>query len=72
MNKIILLLLTTINIGISQVYEIGDQVSLEHQNVGFEVCYGDYPNDSLRLVDFNGNLNGGDYKITFIAIQNGG
>lgn len=55
-----------------QVYGIGDQVLAEHQNTAFEVCYGDYPNDSLKLADFNGNINGGNYVITFIAIQNGG
>ena len=55
-----------------QIYGIGDQVSMSHQNMAFEVCYGDYPNNSLKLADLNGDLNGGNYVITFIAIQNGG
>ena len=52
----------------SQTYDIGDVVSLENQMSAYEVCYGDYPNDSLKLADFNGGLNGGNYVITFIAI----
>ena len=55
-----------------QIYGIGDQVSMSHQNMAFEVCYGDYLNNNLKLADFNGDLNGGNYIITFIAIQNGG
>lgn len=72
MYKFLFPIITFINISFPQVYEIGDQITLDHQYAGFEVCYGDYPNDSLRLADFNGNLNGGNYQITFIAIQNGG
>ena len=29
----------------------------------FEVCYGNYNNNVLSLADFNGDLNGGEYKI---------
>lgn len=72
MYNVFLTIIALITISYSQEYSIGDQLSLDHQHKGFEVCYGEYPNDSLRLADFNGNLNGGNYQITFIAIQNGG
>lgn len=70
--KIAKFFLIIISLGFSQPYTIGDEVSMEHLLTKFEVCYGDYPGDSLSLVDFNGTLNGGIYGVTFIAIQNGG
>jgi len=33
-------------------YNVGDQISSEHQSMAFDVCYGDYPNDQLSLSDF--------------------
>ena len=72
MNKISILSLIFLSAIYSQTYDIGDVVSLENQMSAYEVCYGAYPNDSLKLADFNGGLNGGNYVITFIAIQNGG
>ena len=33
-------------------YSEGDQISTEHQNLAFDVCYGDYDNDQLSLSDF--------------------
>ncbi len=72
MYKIFISIIALITISLSQEYSIGDQISPDHQYTGFEVCYGNYPLDSLRLADFNGNLNGGNYQITFIAIQNAG
>ena len=55
-----------------QSYCAGDQVSIEDQNFGFEVCYGsgDYSvGDTWTLSDFNGDLNGGDYHIIFIDMS---
>ena len=37
-------------------YSIGDTVLIEHQNEAFDVCYGDYPEDQLRLSHFNGKI----------------
>ena len=37
-------------------YSVGDQISTDHQNLAFDVCYGDYTTDQLSLSDFeNGN-----------------
>jgi hypothetical protein len=50
-------------------YEIGDQISIYHQNTSYEVCYGDYPSESLSLSDFNGETNGGNYNVTFMIMS---
>ena len=51
------------------VYNTGETVSTNHQNIDFPVCYGDYESNSLSLADFNGDLNGGDYKVIFIDMS---
>ena len=33
-------------------YSVGDQISTDHQNLSFDVCYGDYATDQLSLSDF--------------------
>ena len=36
-------------------YSVGDQISTAHQNLTFDVCYGDYnTNQQLSLLDFTG------------------
>ena len=37
-------------------YAIGDTVTVSHQNEAFNVCYGDYTDDQLKLSDFNGKI----------------
>ncbi|NOZ08306.1 MAG: hypothetical protein GXO91_05460 [FCB group bacterium] len=56
-------------VAFSQTYDIGDTISLEDQNTVFDVCYGDYPSDQIRLADFNGALNGGHYYITVVDLS---
>ena len=56
----------------SQTYCAGDEIGIEHQNTMFEVCYasGDYEvGNDWSLADFNGELNGGNYHITFIDMS---
>ena len=73
MRKYILLLpLFCINVLYSQTYCAGEQISMNHQMQEFDVCYGsgDYQEgDSWKLADFNGALNGGDYRIIFIDMS---
>ena len=33
-------------------YSEGDQISIDHQNLAFDVCYGDYATNQLSLSDF--------------------
>lgn len=44
-------------------YQVGDTISIIDQNFPLSVCYGDYPEDRLKLADFNGELNGGDFSV---------
>ena len=37
-------------------YSVGDQISTDHQNLAFDVCYGDYPYEQLQLSHFNGKI----------------
>lgn len=48
------------------VYNTGETISIAHQNIEFDVCFGDYDNDYLKLADFNGDLNGGYYHVIYI------
>ena len=51
------------------VYEVGEQISIEDQQQLFDICSGNYPTSSLSLSDFNGDLNGGDYKVMHIDMS---
>ena len=54
------------------IYSIGDTLSIEDQNILFPVCNGadDYSTgDSFSFSDLNGDLNGGEYKITVISMN---
>jgi len=33
-------------------YSVGDQISTDHQNLSFDVCYGDYATNQLSLSNF--------------------
>ena len=52
-------------------YEEGEYVSEEDQNITMATCYAgnDYEvDDSWKLADWNGNLNGGQYNIVHIEM----
>ena len=54
------------------IYNIGDTISNEDQNILFPICNGsgDYATgDNFSFSDLNGNQNGGDYKITIISMN---
>ena len=54
------------------IYNVGDTLSIDDQNILFPVCNGanDYSTgDSFSFSDLNGNLNGGEYKITIISMN---
>ena len=48
-KSVFILLLST---SLFAEYSVGDQISTDHQNLSFDVCYGDYDNDQLSLSDF--------------------
>ena len=54
------------------LYNIGDTLSIDDQNMLFPVCNGsgDYSTgDTFSFSDLNGNLNGEEYKITIISMN---
>ena len=54
------------------IYSIGDTLSIEDQNILFPVCNGsgDYSTgDSFSFSDLNGDINGGQYKLTIISMN---
>ena len=40
----------------SSYYGIGDTVTTDHQDIEFDVCYGNYAQDQLKLSHFNGKI----------------
>ena len=71
-SGIMIMLMSCFGLLNAQTYCAGEQVSISHQNQEHEVCAGfeDYESgDSFRLSDFNGELNGGSYHITFIDMS---
>ncbi len=67
--KHLFIILSTFAMTFAQVYDIGDTISETHQNVAFDVCYGDYGSDTFHFADLNGALNGGNYFITFVDMS---
>tara|TARA_B100000945_G_C20420458_1_gene617695 strand:- start:2786 stop:2992 length:207 start_codon:yes stop_codon:yes gene_type:complete len=53
----------------SSEYDVGDVVNIEDQLIGFPICNGEYFNSELSLSDFNGDLNGGHYFVTWFDIS---
>ena len=53
------------------IYEIGDTLSIEDQNIQFPMCNGSgnyETGDNFSFADFNGNIND-EYKISFISMN---
>ena len=54
------------------IYEVGDTLSIEDQNILFPVCNGsgDYSTgEFFSFSDLNGDINDGEYKITVISMN---
>ena len=37
-------------------YDVGDTISESHQNMEFDICYGDYPTETFKLSDFQNKV----------------
>ena len=60
------------NISSRSLYNVGDTLSIEDQTRLFPVCNGsgEYSTgDSFSFSDSNGEVNGGNYKITLISMN---
>ncbi|MDB4125789.1 hypothetical protein N9597_00735 [Candidatus Marinimicrobia bacterium] len=54
------------------IYDLGQTLSDEDQNIPFPVCNGsgEYQiDDNFSFSDLNGDINGGDYKISIISMN---
>ena len=54
------------------IYSIGDTLSIDDQNILFPVCNGSegyLTGENFSFSDLNGDLNGGDYKLTIISMN---
>ena len=53
-------------------YSVGDTLSFEDQYLEYNVCHsdGDYEiGNSFSFSDYNGAVNGGDYKVSLISMN---
>jgi len=70
--KNILVVSAFFSLSIAQYYSVGDVVNASHQNQGVSVCSGGEgysTNSTLKLGDFNGATNGGDYHVIGIDMS---
>ena len=58
---------------ISFAYEVGETISVAHQNQDFPICYAPEldPNDDgiFNFAEYNGDLNGGQYYVIFLEMM---
>ncbi len=70
--KYLIYLLCTLSFSFASVYDVGEIVSTTHQNITKSTCYAgnEYEvNDSWKLADWNGAINGGHYTVIFIEMS---
>ena len=60
-------------ISFSFAYEVGETISITHQNMNFEICYSpelDPNNDGIfNFSEYNGDLNGGQYYVIYLEMM---
>ena len=44
-------------------------MNIDDQNTQFDICYGNYPYDTFKFSDLNGNLNGGNFKVILVRMN---
>jgi len=68
-NIIIMIILMSF----SFAYEVGETISMAHQNMDFDICYApelDPNNDGVfNFSEYNGDLNGGQYYVIFLEMM---
>ena len=51
-------------------YDVGDQISEDHQNMEFGFCYPETQvGSSFSFAQHNGDLNGGNYQVLMIEVS---
>ena len=69
MKKYIITISIAIGFVFTSVYDEGDYISTDHQNITKSTCYAgnEYElDDNWKLADWNGATNGGHYTVIFI------
>ena len=65
--------LILIILSFSFAYEVGETISMAHQNMDFDICYAtdlDPNNDGVfNFSEYNGDLNGGQYYVIFLEMM---
>ena len=60
-------------LSISFAYEVGETISMVHQNTDYSICYApelDPNNDGIfNFSEYNGDLNGGQYYVIFLEMM---
>lgn len=60
-------------IKLSFAYDVGETISMAHQNQNFPICYAselDPNNDEIfNFSEYNGDLNGGQYYVIFLEMM---
>ena len=52
------------------LYNVGDTISPEHQNMEFGFCYPDnLVGNNFSFAQHNGDLNGGNYQVLMIEVS---
>ena len=68
-NIIIMIILMSF----SFAYEVGETISMAHQNMDFDICYAaelDPNNDGVfNFSEYNGDINGGQYYVIFLEMM---
>ena len=66
-------LILLIILSLSFAYEVGETISITHQNMDFTICYApelDPNNDGVfNFSEYNGDLNGGQYYVIFLEMM---
>jgi len=50
-------------------YDVGDQISLDKQDIDYNFCHPEVIENGFKLSNYNGALNGGQYKVLMIDIE---
>ena len=73
MQKNYFLILLIISFNISYSYEVGETITISHQNQDFPICYApelDPNNDGIfNFSEYNGDINGGQYYVIFLEMM---
>ncbi len=51
-----------------QVYQVGDYISVEDQQIPFNICANGNGQETLQLEDYNFTLNGGEHYALWLDI----